>query len=81
MFVRQDFAVYYIFLLGIQCTTFCIENRRVKRANSHFTICSLLTLTHIIFERQKVSVFCLSLSLTLCAEKIKKYLKMSKLWA
>ena len=78
MFVRQDFAIYYIFLLGIQCTTFCIENRRVKRANSDFTICSLLTLTQIIFERQDYC-FCLSLSLTLSTEKIKKYLKMSKL--
>ena len=28
---------------------FFIENRSVKRANSHFTICLLLTRTHIIF--------------------------------
>ena len=30
----------HIFLLDIQCTTFDIENRSVKRANSHFTVCS-----------------------------------------
>ena len=42
MFVRQDFAIYYIFLLDIQCATFCIENRSVKKANSHFTICSFI---------------------------------------
>ena len=40
MFVRKEFAIYYIFLLDIHCTTFYIENRSVKRANSHFTICS-----------------------------------------
>ena len=34
----------------------CIENRSVKRVNSYFTICSLLTPTHIIFTRQKVIV-------------------------
>ena len=43
-------------LLDIQCPTFYIENRSVKRANSHYTICSLLTPTHIIFQRQKVGV-------------------------
>ena len=40
MFVKQEFAIYYIFLLDIHCTIFCIENRSVKRANNHFTICS-----------------------------------------
>ena len=49
IFLRQDSAISYIFLLDIQCTTCCIENTSVKRANSHFTIFSLLTLTHIIF--------------------------------
>ena len=39
----------YTFLLDIQCTTFYIEYRGVKRVNSHCTICSLFTLTHIIF--------------------------------
>ena len=37
------------FLLDIQYATFYIENRSVKRANSPFTICPLLTLTRIIF--------------------------------
>ena len=36
----------YTFILDIQCTTFYIEYRRI---NSHCTICSLFTLTHIIF--------------------------------
>ena len=40
MFVSQVFVISYIFLLDIQCTTFYIEIRSVKRANSDFTICS-----------------------------------------
>ena len=49
MFVRQDSAIYYIFLLDIQCTTFCSETRSVKKANSCFTICSFLTHTYVVF--------------------------------
>ena len=53
-FIQEVMAVIdilhlHIFLLDTQCTSCCIENRSVKRANSHCTICSLLTLTHIIF--------------------------------
>ena len=33
MFMRQEFAIFYIFLLDTQCTTFYNENRIVKRAN------------------------------------------------
>ena len=40
MFVSQEFSIYYIFLLDIQCTNFYTENRSVKRANSYFTVCS-----------------------------------------
>ena len=44
MFESQKFAIYYIFLLATQCTyisyTSYIENRIVKRADSHITVCS-----------------------------------------
>ena len=55
MFVGYKFAIYFIYLLDIQCTTFYIENMSVKKANSHFTICSKFTPTLIIFTKQKVS--------------------------
>ena len=38
MFVSSEFAIYYVFLLHIQYTTFYIENMSVNRVNSHFNI-------------------------------------------
>ena len=43
------FLPFAIFSLDIPRTTFCIENRSVKRANSHFNISSLWTLIQKIF--------------------------------
>ena len=51
MLVSYEFAIYYMFLLDIQCTTFYIEKRSVKRANNYFIICSKFTPTHIIFKK------------------------------
>ena len=46
--IMKNHVIYYIFLLDTQCTTSYIEKRSAKKANSHFTICSKLTPTHII---------------------------------
>ena len=42
MFWNYKIGIYYIFLLELQRTTPYVENRSVKRANSHLTICTMI---------------------------------------
>ena len=64
-------AIYYMFLLDTQCTTSCIENGNVTRANNHFTIASLVTLAHIVSERQRVSILVWAWALRFLLRRVK----------
>ena len=76
--MKNHVFCYNYFCVNV-CETYNVpllyENRTAKRANSHYTICSLLTLT----LKTEGWCSCFSLSLNLSTEKSKKYLKMSKL--